>query len=138
MCHGRVRTDSALSEQPKLRPYDGNLEREHIPLFTMFWILMHVLDERSPLHGYDAARAIRADARVFVTVEARGPTLGTTVHAARFYAPKDIRFGMRYADAVSTAADGIRVADLRRTGALEPDAGYRQEQGWTEREEERE
>jgi hypothetical protein len=38
---------------------------------------------------------------------------------------------------VSTAEDGTRVADLRRIGALEPDVGDRQEQGWTEREEER-
>jgi len=49
---------------------------------------------------------------VFVTIEARDPTLATVVHDARFYAPQDIRFGMRYADAVSTAADGALVADL--------------------------
>jgi hypothetical protein len=43
------------------------------PVFTIFWILMHVLDERSPLYGYDAVRAIERDARVFVTLEARDP-----------------------------------------------------------------
>ena len=98
---------------------------------------MHVLDERSPLHGYDAARAIEADARVFVTLEARDPTLAAVVHDVRYYAPEDIRFGMRYADAVSTAQDGTPVEDLTRIGALEPDVGDRQEAGWTEREEER-
>ena len=51
------------------------LERSHIPLFTNFWTLMHVLDERSPLRGYDAARAIETDARVFVTIKARDPTI---------------------------------------------------------------
>ena len=45
---------------------------------------------------------------------------------------------MRYADAASTAEDGTLVADLRLIGALEPDVGDRQEQGWTEREDERE
>jgi hypothetical protein len=60
------------------------------------------------------------------------------VHDIRYYEPGDIRFGMRYADAVSTAQDGTLVADLTRIGALEPDVGDRQEQGWTEREEERE
>ena len=98
---------------------------------------MHVLDERSPLHGYDATRAIEADARVFVTLEARDSTLATVVHDVRYYAPQDIRFGMRYADAVSMAQDGTRVADLTRIGALEPDVGDREEWGWTEREEER-
>jgi hypothetical protein len=60
------------------------------------------------------------------------------VHDLRNYAPDDIRFGMRYVDAVTTAEDGTPVADLTRIGALEPDVGERQEQGWTEREDVRE
>jgi inward rectifier potassium channel len=117
------------------RAQELRLERAHIPIFPLFWTLMHVLDERSPLHGYDMARAIEADTQVFVTLEARDPTLATTVHDIRNYAPKDIRFGMRYQDAVTTAADGTPVLDLTRIGALEPDVGDRPEQGWTEREE---
>ena len=50
--------------------------------------------------------------------------------------PEDIRFGMRYMDAVTIAEDGTPVADLTRIGALEPDVGDRQEPGWTERDEE--
>jgi inward rectifier potassium channel len=130
--------DTTAEGKPFRRAQELRLERAHIPVFTIFWTLMHVLDERSPLHGYDAARAIGADARVFVTLEARDPTLATVVHDIRYYAPEDIRFGMRYADAVSTARDGTPVADLTRIGALEPDVGDRQEAGWTEREEERE
>jgi len=117
------------------RAHELRLERTRIPIFTNFWTLMHVLDEQSPLHRYDAARAIEADARVFVTIEARDPTLATVVHDARFYAPQDKRFGMRYADAVSAAADGTLVADLELVGALEPSVVDHQEVGWTEREE---
>jgi inward rectifier potassium channel len=127
--------DNSNEGKPFRRAQELRLERAHIPIFTIFWTIMHVLDERSPLHGYDAARVTETDARVFVTVEARDPTLTTTVQDVRYYAPQDIRFGMRYADAMSTAEDGTRVADLRRTGALEPDIGDRPEQGWTEREE---
>jgi len=117
------------------RAQELQLERAHIPIFPLFWTLMHVVDERSPLHGYDAARAIEANAQVFVLIEARDPTLATTVHEIRNYAAEDIRFGMRYADAVTTAADGAPVLDLTRIGALEQDVGDRREQGWTEREE---
>ena len=131
---------SATTAEGKLfrRAQELRLERAHIPLFPLSWTLMHVLDERSPLHGYDAARAIEADARVFVTLEARDPTLATSVHEIRTYVPEDIRFGMRYTDAVTIAEDGTPIADLRRIGALEPDVGDRQEPGWTEREEEQE
>ena len=117
------------------RAQELQLERAHIPIFPLFWTLMHVVDERSPLHGYDAARAIEANAQVFVLIEARDPTLATTVHEIRNYAAEDIRFGMRYADAMTTAADGAPVLDLTRIGALEQDVGDRREQGWTEREE---
>jgi len=117
------------------RVQELRLERAHIPIFPLFWTLMHVLDERSPLRGYDAARAIEANAQVFVLLEARDPTLATVVHDIRNYAAKDIRFGMRYADALTTADDGTPVLDLKRIGELEPDVGDRPEQGWTEREE---
>jgi hypothetical protein len=50
------------------------------------------------MHGYDAARVIEADARVFVTVEAHDPTLATVVHDIRSYAPKDMRIGGFCAD----------------------------------------
>jgi inward rectifier potassium channel len=126
--------ETTAGGKPFRRAQEHQLERAHIPVFTMFWTLMHVLDERSPLHGYDPARAIEADARVFVTLEARDPTLATTVHDIRFYEAEDIRFGMRYADAVTTAKDGTPVADLARIGALEPDVGDRPEPGWSERE----
>jgi hypothetical protein len=58
-----------------------------------------------------------------VTIEARDPTIATLVHDFCNYAPEDIRFGMRYADAVSVEEDGTPVADLTRIGALEPDLG---------------
>ena len=74
---------------------------------------------------------------MFLMLEARDPISrqwGTT----SITTPRKIRFGVRYAEAPSTAEDGRRVADLTRTGAPEPDLGDRQEQGWTEREEIRE
>ena len=117
------------------RAQELRLERAHLPIFPLFWTLMHVLDERSPLHGYDATRAIEADAQLFVMVEAHDPTLATTVRDLHNYSAKEIRFGMRYSDAMTTTGDVTPLLDLTRIGALEPDVGDRQEQGWTEREE---
>lgn len=119
------------------RAQELRLERAHLPIFPLFWTLMHVVDERSPLHGYDATRAIEANAQVFVTIEARDPMLSATVHDLRNYSMREIRFGMRYSEALTTAKDGTPVFDLTRIGALGPDIADRQEQGWTEREEDR-
>jgi inward rectifier potassium channel len=117
------------------RAQELRLERAHLPAFPLTWTLMHVLDERSPLHGYDSAQAIAAGAQLFVTLEARDTTLAAVVHDIRNYAATDIRFGMRYADAVTIGEDGTPVADLNRIGVLEPDVGDDVEPGWTEREE---
>jgi inward rectifier potassium channel len=120
------------------RALELRLERAHIPVFPLSWTLMHVLDERSPLYGFDAERVIDADARIFLVIEARDPTLATTVHDIRNYAPEDVRFGMRYVDAVTMPAHGTPVVDMTRISELEPDEAGREriEPGWTEREEE--
>ena len=116
------------------RAQELRLERAHLPVFPLTWTLMHVMDERSPLYGYDAAQMVAASAQVFVTLEASDPTLATSVHEIRNYAPEDIRFGMRYVDAVTTEEDGTLVADLTKIGEMEPDVGEHREQGWRERE----
>lgn len=117
------------------RAQELRLERTHLPAFPLTWTLMHVVDEQSPLHGFDAARAEAAHVQLFVTVEARDPTLATSVYDIRTYTTEDIRFGMRYADAVTLAEDGTPVADLTKIGTLEPDICDHVEHGWTEREE---
>jgi inward rectifier potassium channel len=109
------------------------LERAEIPVFPLSWTIMHVLDERSPLHGYDAARASAADLRLFLTVEARDPALSATVQQIRNCGPSDLRFGVRYSDAINVTVDGMMALDLAKIGALEPDVGAEQrEQGWAE------
>lgn len=60
------------------------------------------------------------DAQVFATLEARDPTLAATVHDIRHYAAEDIRFGMRYTDALTDGRGrhaGFGPDQNRRTGA---------------------
>lgn len=129
-------TETTPQGRPFRRARELRLQRAHLPVFPLTWTLMHVLDERSPLHGYDADRVKADRAQLFVIVEARDPTLSTTVHDSRDYPPEDIRFGQRYADAISTAEDGTTIiADMTRIGAVEPDLGGDWlEQGWSEQE----
>jgi inward rectifier potassium channel len=115
------------------RAQELRLLRAHLPMFPLTWTLMHVMDETSPLAGFDQARFITADARVFFTLEARDPMLGAVVHDLRTYAPQDVLFGMRYADAVFTAEDGSPIADLTLISTVEADDGRdRPEQGWAD------
>lgn len=125
---------TTLQGTPLRRAQELRLERAHLPVFPLTWTLMHVMDERSPLFGFDTAQLVAARVQVFVTLEARDPTLATSVCEIRSYPSEGIRFGMRYVDAITTDEDGTLVADLTKIGEMEPDIGEHLEQGWRERE----
>jgi inward rectifier potassium channel len=103
------------------RIHDLKLLRHRLPLFGLTWTLMHEIDEDSPLHGCDAAWIATAEARLFMSVEARDQALMARVSDIRDYGPEAIRFGVRYADAV-TSQGGRTFADLTLISATEPDS----------------
>ncbi|HUB44825.1 MAG TPA: ion channel [Acetobacteraceae bacterium] len=117
------------------RIHELPLQRTHLPVFPLTWTLMHVLNEQSPLHSDNASQAIGAGVLLFLSLEARDPTLATMVHDLRTYGAQEIRFGMQYKDAITLAEDGTPIADLTQISALEPDLKDHQESGWSEREE---
>jgi inward rectifier potassium channel len=104
------------------RIHELELVRTRIPIFGLTWTVMHVLDESSPLAGFDPARLRAEEVRLFLRVSARDPTLAAEVHDMHDYGPEDIAFGMRYAEAVTIDAAGRPVADLERVGQIEPEA----------------
>jgi inward rectifier potassium channel len=99
------------------RIHDLHLLQSHLPLFIMPWTVMHVIDDASPLHGYDAQTLIQTQARIFLTIEARDHALSALVQDVKDYPPEHIRF----ADAVTLDNTGRATADLTRISLLEPD-----------------
>ncbi|HEX4368848.1 MAG TPA: ion channel [Rhodopila sp.] len=104
------------------RIHDLPLQQSHLPLFVMPWTLMHVIDEASPLHGYDAEALMVADARLFLTIEARDHALSTQVHDIKDFSAGHIRFGLHFSDMVILDTAGRATADLTRIHLLEPDS----------------
>lgn len=109
------------------------LLRSRLPMFALTWTLMHVIGASSPLHGYDAARLVTDDVRLFVAVNARDVTLATAVSDMKHYGPTNVAFGMRYADATTLSAGGRPIADLTRISRVEHDVGAEPHQlGWVD------
>lgn len=109
------------------------LRRSHLPVFALTWTLMHDIDEASPLRGLDADAMRAAQLRFFLTIEARDPALSAVVHDMLGFASDQICFGMRYADALWTDADGRPTADLSRLSDVEPETAVeRPIPGWTD------
>jgi inward rectifier potassium channel len=95
--------------------------RGQLPILPLAWTLMHQIDDTSPLFGMDSAAMIAAQARLFVSIEARDPSLSAVVYDLRNFRPEDVAFGMRYTDALTTSDDGATVLDMSLISAMEPD-----------------
>jgi inward rectifier potassium channel len=114
------------------RATELRLLRSHIPVFPLSWTLMHPIDKKSPLYGFDAATFLARDTRIFASMEARDPTLAAMVHGVANYRPDEVLFGKRYVDIIGAEADGTPVIDLTRISDVEPDTGHgAEEPGWT-------
>jgi inward rectifier potassium channel len=103
------------------RVNDLVLERPSVPMFALTMTMMHRIDEHSPLYGHTAQSLLEGDVRLFLSVEARDTAINSTVHDLKDYRSHDVRFGMRYADAVTVDPDGRTMADLTRISTIEPD-----------------
>ena len=96
------------------------LVRSRVPVFAILYTIMHVIDEESPLHQCDADTLSTADLRFFVTLVARDPAIGQQVSDLHAFEGSDVRFGMRYIDAIRTVGNMKVVADYARLSEIEP------------------
>jgi inward rectifier potassium channel len=96
------------------RTLDLPLTRERTAALSRSWNILHTIDERSPLHGTDAASLERDEIEIIVSVAGIDETSMQPVHARKRYVDKEILFGVRYADVMSTREDGTLVLDIRR------------------------
>ncbi len=103
------------------RSHELHLSRDHLPMFALTWTLMHPIDDDSPLAGYDAARLVEGDVRMFLTLQARDHVMAVEVFDMQDYGASAVLFGMRYVDAVTIDAAGNTIADLTRISLVEPD-----------------
>jgi inward rectifier potassium channel len=104
------------------RIFDLPLVRTHAPIFGLTWTLMHEINEKSPLYGYDAQALRKNVTRIFIAIEARDPSLAARVHDTKDYSPDEVLFGRRYADSVAIDEQGRTIADLTRISLTEADA----------------
>lgn len=77
------------------------LVRRRLPVMVVFWTIMHVVDEASPLYGLQADSPEKADLLIYVTIRARDSATGQEVTDLYSIEGNDIRLGMRYVDAIS-------------------------------------
>lgn len=114
-----VRIEVNQQGESFVRIHDLNLIRQRTPVFALTWSLIHTIDERSPLHGIDAAQLAASRSRILVSVTGHDETMAASVYAGNNYEAEDLVFDSRFVDILSMTPEGERRVDLTRFHDIE-------------------
>ena len=115
-----VRDEETSDGHSLTRFHDLRLDRSRSPMFALSWMIMHRIDETSPLYGVTADAMRDADLRLAVTIAGTDEIFAASITARHSYAHEDIVFDRRFAD-IFTDGDHPRhnYVDLARFHDLE-------------------
>ncbi len=94
--------------------YDIPLARSQSPLFALTWMVMHPIEEDSPLYGITQEDMIEDDMELVVTLTGLDEHLSQTIHARHSFIAEEILWNHRFVDILSRTRDGRRSIDYSR------------------------
>ena len=80
------------------RFYNLDLLRSESPSFRLSWLVMHPIDESSPLYQKDALFLAQCDTEILVILTGLDETFSSTIHSRYLYKVKNILWSMRFVD----------------------------------------
>lgn len=89
------------------------LERDHIYLFPLNWVIVHVIDEESPLWQWEKKDFEEKEVEVLILLRGFDETFAQDVHASSSYTFHEIQWNKRFAS-MYYAEDGHTVIELDR------------------------
>ncbi|MEI8298178.1 MAG: ion channel [Pseudomonadota bacterium] len=101
------------------RVVDLELVREEQPLFVLGWMLMHVIDDTSPLAKETPESLAASSAVLSLTLSGTDQTTGQVLMGRVEYAADAIRWNHSFCDVLSRNADGVAVYDYRHFDDIE-------------------
>ncbi len=101
---------------------DLKLVRDANPVFTLSWMIMHPIDEHSPLAHWVPGAEVPDNSEIIVILSGIDDRTGQTIHGRWAYAPSDIRWNAKFADIIGTSPDGTRTIDYRHFHEISSDA----------------
>lgn len=99
--------------------YELALERRKIVFFPLHWVVVHPIDEKSPLANVTHEQFLRSDAEILILLTAVEEDFGQNVHARSSYLADEVAWGARYADMYVDTDDGSVAVDMRRLHHIE-------------------
>lgn len=115
-----LRDEVTAEGQFMRRFYDLKLVRSQTRTFALSWMVMHQIDESSPLYGATPESLEEAETDIIVTLTGIDETVSQTIHARHYYMTDEILWNMRFVDIFTRKPDGRRVLDLNRFHEVTP------------------
>jgi inward rectifier potassium channel len=118
----RIRVDLVRDEMTAegitmRRFYELPLIRARNPVFAFTWMVMHRLPDDSPLLALE--RGAQSYLELIVTLSGVDESFAQAINARHSFLGKEIRYGYRFVDIMTIAADGARSFDYSRFHAVE-------------------
>jgi len=108
-----LRTERTTEGVVYYRMHDLALERSRSPAISRAWIVMHRIDESSPLNGATPDTLERDEVELILTVVGIDETSAQHVSARHRYDHVQVLWGVRHADMLSERPDGGLRLDIR-------------------------
>ncbi len=100
--------------------YPLPLERHRVVFLPLHWVIVHPIDEASPLFGVTPEQLAASRAEFLILLTAIDETFSQTVHSRSSYHFNEVRFGVKFADMFTQSDDGTIGIDLSRIHLTEP------------------
>jgi inward rectifier potassium channel len=106
-------------EGGRRRYYELPLERRKIMFFPLHWVIVHAIDETSPLANVTHEQFLASDAEILVLLSAVEEDFGQNVHARFSYLANEVFWGARFANMYVDTDDGTVAVDMRQLHRIE-------------------
>jgi inward rectifier potassium channel len=95
------------------------LDRPGVLFFPLHWVVVHPIDEQSPLRGVTQEEFAASDAEILILLSAMDETFFQTVHIRSSYKPEEVAWGMQFANVFLRTEDGLLGIDMGKIHDLE-------------------
>jgi inward rectifier potassium channel len=101
-----IRAERTKEGDQLRRIHELKLDRNEHPMFVLSWMIFHVIDEASPLHGATSSNLEDGDVVLVLNVGGIDDSSAQQLSARHVYSWRDIRWRHRYRDITSVSPQG--------------------------------
>ncbi|MER3434479.1 MAG: ATP-sensitive inward rectifier potassium channel 10 [Leptolyngbya sp. ERB_1_1] len=102
------------------RIHDLALIRSQTPTFALTWLVLHPIDENSPLYGMTPEALVESNCLIQVMLSGIDETVAQVLHDRHTYVPQEILWNHRFIDLVYKTPEGHRFIDYKNFHDTEP------------------